>query len=225
MRQRSSDNANEEQSVPMTWWRDMFPWQNEMTKAFQRMPSVFMPPALQDWEAEDVFTSMQKNMERFMEDAFGTRSMMARWWGNDTNMPSMDLIENEDSFVIRAELPGVDPEDVDISISGHSLTVAGEKAEEREETSETYLCRECLSGSFSRTVVLPDRADLADAEASFENNILTIHIPKRESPGQKVRKLDVSGKSRGAVRENGGGRQRSRRGRPPRGREAEQARH
>lgn len=209
MKHSGSNNRSEIESVPMTWWRDA--WQNEMTRTFTRMPSMFVPHALQDWETEDVLTTMQRNMNRLMEDMFGSRSMLARWWGGDGNTPSMDLIEHEEGFVIRAELPGIDPDDVDVSISDHSLTVAGEKFEEKDKGDETYLCRECLSGSFSRTIVLPERADLAEAEASFENNILTVHVPKREDSGEPSRKLEVSSDHNKESRQNGN----SLRQRPP----------
>ncbi|GEM_PF-1082404 len=189
MKQRISAERREGRS-PMAWWENAFPLQQEMTKIFYGLPAAFAPQ---------------------MNDMFSFRPMLANWWGSEFKVPNVDLVENDNSFVVKAELPGVEAKDVSVSIADRSLTVSGEKFEEKEAGDETYLCRECMSGSFSRTLALPETADLADAQASFENNVLTVTVPKKNGSGRKVRQLEVGNGRK--EHDDGNGRTSSRRGR------------
>jgi HSP20 family protein len=97
-----------------------------------------------------------------------------------------------DSVVIKAALPGIRPEDVDITITGNSVTIKGEVKAEEEVKERDYILREHRFGSFSRTVTLPEGVDTDKAEASYENGILTITLPKREEVKPKSLKVKVS---------------------------------
>ena len=102
----------------------------------------------------------------------------------------MDVESREDAFVINALLPGIKPEDVDIQIEGETVTIQGEiKLEEDEKAS--WLLRERPRGSFSRSLELPTGLDAENAKASFENGILTLHIPKSPEARPKTIKVNV----------------------------------
>ncbi|HEU4700573.1 MAG TPA: Hsp20/alpha crystallin family protein [Gemmatimonadales bacterium] len=106
---------------------------------------------------------------------FEKEAPLARW------TPSFDLVENEKEFVVRLEAPGVPRENLDIELTGHTLIVSGRRELFQEKTGETYLWQERETGSFRRTVRLPV-AVLADrVEATYQDGILTIVLPK-ETP-------------------------------------------
>ena len=95
-------------------------------------------------------------------------------------MPRVDVAETEDKVQVSAELPGIDPENVDVSIAHDVLTISGEKREEREEKKRDYHRIERSYGSFRRSVPLPTEVDTDKAEAHFKNGLLTITLPKTE---------------------------------------------
>ena len=94
----------------------------------------------------------------------------------------MDLVRKEDRLVLRADIPGIRPEDVRIEVEDDVLTVSGEHEEEKEEKKEQYMRRERRVGSFSRSMVLPKGVKADDIEASCRNGVLevTIPVPKAE---------------------------------------------
>jgi HSP20 family protein len=96
------------------------------------------------------------------------------------------MAETGDSVTIKAELPGLEAKDVDVSIFGNTLTVRGEKKEEREEKDEHYHLVERAHGTFSRVVRLPAAVDVEKIKASFKNGVLTVTLPKTEEARQKA---------------------------------------
>ena len=134
-------------------------------------------------EVNRIFDHFSKGMEVYMTE----------WSGREkgSSLLAVDLIEEEDSFVVKAELPGIAPEAVDISITKDSLIIRGERKEEKEETEKNYIRRETSYGSFFRQMSLPQTALTDNAEASFKNGILTIKIPKKAEAIQKPRKLAI----------------------------------
>lgn len=107
--------------------------------------------------------------------------------------PSFDLSEREDAYVIEADLPGVSEDDLDVHITANQLTVSGaRKAEERKEGDNYYLY-ERRHGSFSRTFTLPQNSVGQDIEASLENGVLKVVVPK--VPEAKPRKIRLSAKA------------------------------
>jgi len=89
----------------------------------------------------------------------------------------MDIVHTGDRFVIRVELPGIDPKDVDVSIRGRVLIVKGARKVEQEAKDEHYFAREIPSGEFERSVTLPEGADVKNITAVFKNGILEISMP------------------------------------------------
>ncbi len=104
-------------------------------------------------------------------------------------VPVVDIREEDDKYVISADIPGVEPKDIDIQTENKVLTVRGERKTEHEEKEEGYIRRERVSGSFERSFRLPDVADLDKIEAKYENGELHIVVPKRKEA--TARKIEV----------------------------------
>lgn len=107
--------------------------------------------------------------------------------------PAVDVSESADAVSVRAEIPGIDPDDVDVTVTGDSITIAGEKKDCTEERSEEHYHRsESCYGSFRRTIRLPIAIDSEQVKAEYKNGVLTIRMQKRE-PSKSTRvKVDVS---------------------------------
>ncbi len=105
--------------------------------------------------------------------------------------PAVDLYEEDDAFIARAELPGIDKKDLDISIKDGVLTVKGEKKGRAEEQKEgKYYRRETWAGSFERRIALPERVDAEKVSAEMKDGVLTIRVPKL--PEAKPQKIDIA---------------------------------
>lgn len=133
--------------------------------------------------------SLQDDMDRMLQEFFGGTSLPA--WAQEPAFPAVDIIENEKDFKVKAELAGMQPEDVEISVTDGFLTIKGEKKEEKEEKDENYIRRETSYGSFQRTIALPETANTDKAEASFKNGILNVEVPKKAEAVQKPKKLQI----------------------------------
>lgn len=105
--------------------------------------------------------------------------------------PNFEVSETGDEFRIKAELPGMDEKDIEVSLEGDLLTVRGEKKREREEKHRSYHVAEVTYGSFSRSMRLPDGIDLDHAKAQFKRGVLTLTIPKKEEVKANRRKLEI----------------------------------
>ena len=103
--------------------------------------------------------------------------------------PAMDVKDHDDRVEVRCDLPGVEKDDIDVSISGSMLTVKGEKKGEKEDKDGDYYRKESWSGSFQRSVNLPDAVDADRAEAEMKNGMLVLTIPKKEE--KKRKQIDV----------------------------------
>jgi len=93
--------------------------------------------------------------------------------------PSFDVEELKDAYVIKADLPGLTDDDVDVTVTGNALTIAGKREAEQEPEGQRYYALERGYGTFSRTFSLPDGANLDELSATLKNGVLTLHIPKR----------------------------------------------
>jgi len=107
--------------------------------------------------------------------------------------PTVDLTDTNGEFTLTAELPGVEPKDVEVSVEDGAMTIRGEKKEERQEETKNRRLYERSYGSFERSFTLPRSVDPDQVKADFENGVLTVHLPKRE--GAMGRKIEIrSGK-------------------------------
>jgi HSP20 family protein len=131
------------------------------------------------WSPLARFRSEMDNLfERFFGDAWGT-SMLESLPARFGRGPRLDLAESENEIAVKAELPGVEPNEVHVDLTGNTLTIRGEKRQEKEEKRENYHCVERRYGSFNRSVQLPASVDPEKITAGFKNGLLTITMPKR----------------------------------------------
>jgi HSP20 family protein len=124
-------------------------------------------------------------MDRVFEDFSPGRT---RGDAGDLTFP-IDLSENEDKVTVKAVIPGVKSEDVDISVSENVLTIKGESRFEETTEKENYYRREIRYGSFSRSIPLPTRVDYEKADADFNDGVLTVSLPKAEEVKPKSIKI------------------------------------
>ena len=146
--------------------------------------------AIVRWEPLRDLASIQNEMNRLFGTVFDAPSpsngnTLRRW------MPAMDLVETEDHFVLRADLPGLSEGDVNLEVEDNVLTVSGERKAEHESTKEGYHRVERAFGAFSRSLTLPEGVDADAVTASFDRGVLEIRIPKPEQ--RKPRKITING--------------------------------
>jgi len=139
------------------------------------------------WEPFRELISLREAMDRLFEESF----VRPFGWLAPTAAETfaIDMYETENDIVVKAAIPGVKPEDIDVSISGDVLTIKGEVKEEREIKEENYIRKERRYGTFCRSVTLPIQVDADKAKAEYENGILTLTLPKAEAVKPKVIKV------------------------------------
>jgi HSP20 family protein len=146
--------------------------------------------ALIRWEPVRELNTIQNEMNRLFNTFFESPNpasggaTLRRW------VPAMDLVETEEDFVLRADLPGLSEQDVNIELEDHVLTVSGERKAEHEEQKEGYYRVERASGLFSRSLTLPEGVNPDGVRASFDRGVLEVRIAKPEQ--RKPRKVAIS---------------------------------
>ena len=145
--------------------------------------------ALVRWEPVRELHSMQQEMNRLFNTFFdapnGPSTGGPRRW-----VPAMDLVELDDHFVLRADLPGLDDGDVKLEIADDVLTLSGERRFEHEDRKEGFYRLERGTGTFSRSLTLPEGVDAEKIAASFDKGVLEVRIPKPEE--RKPRRVEIA---------------------------------
>jgi HSP20 family protein len=142
---------------------------------------------LRRWNPLNELRQMQENVDRLGRD-FGQERGEA---GNVENWAiPLDVVQQGDNIVVKASVPGVNPEDIDVSIENDVLTIKGQTKEEREHQEGNYLMRERRSGSFYRALRLPDTLDSDQAQSHYENGVLSITFPRLES--KRAKRLQIT---------------------------------
>jgi HSP20 family protein len=144
--------------------------------------------AMRKWEPFPELVSLRQAMDRLFEDSFVHPSRVFAAFGEPT-MPAVDAYQTPNEVVVKAALPGIKPEDVDIDITGDILTIKGEIKAGKEVKQQAYFYQEHRYGSFSRSLTLPGGLEVDKVDATVENGILTITIPKSEKVKPKVIKV------------------------------------
>jgi HSP20 family protein len=143
------------------------------------------------WEPLRELGSLQNEMNRLFNTVFDTPlpgnagTTMRRW------MPAMDLVETDEHFVLRADLPGLSEEDIKIEFEDGTLTVSGERKAEHETKNEGYYRVERAFGAFSRSLTLPQGIDPEAVTANFDRGVLEVRVPKPEE--RKPRRIEIGG--------------------------------
>jgi HSP20 family protein len=131
--------------------------------------------------------SLREAMNQLFEDSI-VRPRGAAVAPRATGTLAIDMYETDEAFVVKSAIPG-DPGDIEISIHGDTLTIKGETKMEEAVEEENYLCRERYYGVFSRSLTIPVSIEADDAEAEFEDGILTLTLPKAEELKPKAIKV------------------------------------
>ena len=144
----------------------------------------FLPAARQS----DPFSRMHREMDRMFEDFFGN----ARPAGGSVLLrPSVDIAESKKAYRISVEVPGIDPERIDLQVEGDTLVLSGEKRQESEDDDEGFHRIERSYGQFRRVLTLPEDADAEAIKADFKNGVLEIKVPRvkqaKKAGAKKVR--------------------------------------
>jgi HSP20 family protein len=147
----------------------------------------------------DPFLSLHREVNRLFDE---TLRGMPDWTGEQTRQSAvsarMNVSETDKEILVTAELPGVSENDIDVSLDDDVLTIRGEKRMEKKEEKENFHFVERSFGSFQRSVRLPYATDPEKVEASFENGVLTIRLPKTEQQ-ERSRRIQVKGASGGSA--------------------------
>jgi HSP20 family protein len=133
-------------------------------------------------------STLQDQINRVFHEAFerrGEESNLTTW------APAVDIYESEQELVVKADLPDVDPKDLDIRVENNILTIRGERKFEKNVSTENYLRVERAYGTFSRSFALANTVNTEAIQAEYQNGVLTLHIPKREEAKPKQIKVNV----------------------------------
>jgi len=148
-------------------------------------------------KAPALFTTRWDDMDRMFEDFFG-RTWLRPFgaWSRPlateyaAMLPKVDVLDRDDEVIVRAEVPGMEKDELDISISGNMLTLKGEtRREEKEEKGDYYRC-EMSHGAFARTLVLPAEVDESRAKANLKDGVLELKLPKMEKSKRRAIKIE-----------------------------------
>src|SRR5437660_9280055 len=141
------------------------------------------------WEPSRGATTLQEQLNRVLGDMLeraGDESNLTPW------APAVDIFETEHQLVVKADLPDVNPQDLDIRVENNILTIRGERKFENEVNEENYLRVERSYGSFSRSFSLANSVKSDAIKADYQNGVLTLSIPKREEAKPKQNKVNVA---------------------------------
>ena len=140
-------------------------------------------------EVVDPFRGMNELMQRFWHD-FPFGEIAEKDFGTEW-MPSVDISETDKQVIVKAELPGIAREDIDISLDDNYLIIKGEKKEEKKETDKHYHRVERTFGSFYRSLVLPTAVEKDKIDATYKDGILTVVLPKSAEAAKKITHVKV----------------------------------
>jgi len=147
--------------------------------------------AIVRWEPFRDLVTAQRDFDRLFRGAFssqlGETELSTRSWA-----PPVDIYETEDAIVLRAELPGVDPKEVEVRVEDNTLYLKGERKFEKEVKEQNYHRVERSYGSFARSFSLPNSISTDKVKAEFKDGLLTLTMPKREEAKPKTIKIDVT---------------------------------
>jgi HSP20 family protein len=147
--------------------------------------------AIVRWEPFRDLLATQDRFNRLFNEtfakAFGEEEVPSRTWA-----PPVDIFETDGNIVLKAEMPGVDPKDVEVRVVDNTLYLKGERKLEKETKEENYYRIERSYGSFSRSFALPSSIDSGKVEANFKDGLLTLTMPKREEAKPKTIKINLS---------------------------------
>ena len=138
--------------------------------------------------------ALRGEMERLFDTFLREPLAAMDWpsWGSDKWSPAIDLAENDRELTVRAELPGIDAKDLEVTVTGNQLVISGEKKESSEHSEKNFYHSETRYGSFRRTVALPEGIDTENVDAQYANGVLTLHL--RKTAPATAKRVEVKAK-------------------------------
>ena len=140
---------------------------------------------------EKAVTEFRKEVDDLFSRFFGSEGWFPSGYFSRGFTPALDVSETDENVLVKAELPGVDPKEIEVNLAGTTLTIKGEKKEEREETTESMHKIERSYGSFFRAINLPCEVNEEKIEATFKDGVLNLKLPKTEPSKKTTIKIDV----------------------------------
>jgi len=151
-------------------------------------------PARREEEDGESLYDVRREMNRLFDDFFRGADLMTPFEQGRSFTPSINVTEGDEAIEVTAELPGMDEDDIDLTLSRQGLTIRGEKRDEKEDEGKNYYTRERSYGYFRRSIPLSvDAIDQDKVEATFDKGILTITLPKQEKARAVTKKIEVKG--------------------------------
>jgi HSP20 family protein len=142
---------------------------------------------------ENSLLALHRDMNRMFDDFFRGFDILPFNGGRDAEgfSPSVDVREGEKEVTVKAELPGMDEKDIEVSLTDNGLTIRGEKKAEKEEKGNGYWHRETSYGAFHRVVPLPEGLNMDKVDARFKNGVLTVTITRLKDTGAKEKRIAI----------------------------------
>jgi len=132
------------------------------------------------WDPFDEVSTLRRSMERMFDDFFTPRQALRSATGPIAWEPAVEMFETQDSVVVRAELPNIDPKTVDVTVTNDAITLKGETKREEEQKGRNFYRRELRYGAFTRTRPLATEVKSAEAKATYKDGVLEVSVPKSE---------------------------------------------
>lgn len=136
--------------------------------------------ALTRWDPFREMQTFREMMDRFFDEPWFTTPRLWSLQGEEFPLP-LDLVEDDDRYTVTASVPGVDPDQIEVTLTDNVLTIKGEIKSEKDTEEKNYHLRERRYGKFVRSVTLPTPVDADAVEATHENGVLTLRLPKTEA--------------------------------------------
>ena len=132
------------------------------------------------WEPTREMMTLREAMDRLFDDAFTRPFSLTREGGSTWSSPAIDMYQTDNDVVVKADLPGIKADEVQINVNGDVLTIKGETKQQDEKKDKSWHIREHRRGAFERSIRLPSGVIADRANADFDNGVLTITLPKSE---------------------------------------------
>ncbi|MGO8822173.1 MAG: Hsp20/alpha crystallin family protein [Desulfomonilaceae bacterium] len=140
---------------------------------------------------DNAMIEFKKEVDDLFSKFFGSEGWLPTSYFSRGFNPALDISETDEDIIVKVELPGVDPKGIEVNLAGTTLTVKGEKKEEREENTESMHRIERSYGSFLRSITLPCEVNEEKTEATFKDGVLNLKLPKNEPSKKNSIKIDV----------------------------------
>ncbi len=142
-----------------------------------------------EWDPFSLISSVRDEMDRLFDNSLAPWRPTGAGFSEGAWTPEVDVIEDENSVIIRANIPGLKQDEIDLSVVGDTLTLKGEKKQESEVKKENYHRIERSYGFFQRVIPLPSAVDADKVKASYQDGVLEVELPKKEEA--KPKKIDI----------------------------------